>query len=117
MPRLVPTLTTDIPVSPATPLSNVQRLVVEKHEFSAPTQPVNSKIAFIFSHANGFHKEMLHPLMKMTIEAFRKQQQYNQTQFDFYAFDARNHGDSARLNDGNVHVPTCQYYIKFYAIV
>ncbi|KAI9268078.1 Alpha/Beta hydrolase protein [Phascolomyces articulosus] len=110
MARLVPTLTTDIPVSPATPRSDIQRLVVEKHEFAAPTQPVKNRIAFIFSHANGFHKEMLHPLMKLTIESFRKQSQYNQTQFDFYAFDARNHGDSARLNEATVHIPTFSWY-------
>ncbi|KAG2222607.1 hypothetical protein INT45_008726, partial [Circinella minor] len=110
MSRLVPVLTTDIPVSPATPRADIQRLIVEKHEFSPLTQPVNNKIAFIFSHANGFHKEMLHPLMKMTIEAFRKQQHYNKTQFDFYAFDARNHGDSARLNEGNLHIPTYSWF-------
>ncbi|KAI9492137.1 Alpha/Beta hydrolase protein [Zychaea mexicana] len=110
MVRLVPALTTDIPVHPGTVGSEDQRLVVEKHEFPAPSQPVKTKIAFVFSHANGFHKEMLHPLMRCTIDQFRELPQYNQTHFDFYAWDARNHGDSARLNKDHVHIPTYSWF-------
>ncbi|KAI8145903.1 hypothetical protein BJV82DRAFT_510853 [Fennellomyces sp. T-0311] len=106
MTRLIPVLTTDIPVHPSTAGSENQRLVVEKHEFPAPVQPHTSKVALLWSHANGFHKEILHPLMRRTLAQLRELPQYNQTDFHFYAWDSRNHGDSARLNEGHVHVPT-----------
>ncbi|KAI8145577.1 Alpha/Beta hydrolase protein [Fennellomyces sp. T-0311] len=106
MTRLVPVLTTAIPVHPSTVGSDIQRLAVEKHEFPAPTQPATAKVAFLWSHANGFHKEMLHPLMRRTLDQLRTLPRYNQTDFHFYAWDSRNHGDSARLNDGHVHIPT-----------
>ncbi|KAI8145904.1 Alpha/Beta hydrolase protein [Fennellomyces sp. T-0311] len=106
MARLVPALTKFISVHPSTAGSDIQRLVVEKHNFPAPTQPPESKVAFVWSHANGFHKETLHPLMRRTLAQFRTLPRFNQTDFDFYAWDSRNHGDSARLNDGHVHIPT-----------
>lgn len=106
MSRLVPTSTTTIPVSQATEGYDVAKLVVEKHEFPAPQQPAREKIAFLWSHANGFNKEVMHPLMRRFLTQLRKLEQYNHTDVHFIAWDARNHGDSARLNEGH-HTPKC----------
>ena len=107
MARLIPALTKFISVHPSTAGSDIQRLVVEKHSFPAAEPPAKSKVAFVWSHANGFHKEILHPLMRRTLTQFRTLSRFHRTDFDFYAWDSRNHGDSARLNDGHVHIPTC----------
>jgi hypothetical protein len=97
--RLIPTSTHIIPVHPSTDGWEKQKLVVEKHEFAA-TSNANRKIAFLFSHSNGFHKESFHPLMKRFIDQLRKLPEYDQTDITLVAWDSRNHGDSARLNEG-----------------
>lgn len=38
---------------------------------------------------------------------------FQHTTFDFYAWDARNQGDSARLNADHIHIPTCKWHILY----
>ncbi|KAG0168789.1 hypothetical protein DFQ28_001927 [Apophysomyces sp. BC1034] len=99
MAYLTPVTTFDIPASPKTEGYNVQRLVVERHQFAAP-KTSQQKWCFLWSHSNGFHKESLHPLMRRFRDYLRSQPIYDYIDFDFVAWDARNHGDSARLNEG-----------------
>ncbi|KAI8359966.1 Alpha/Beta hydrolase protein [Blakeslea trispora] len=95
---LIPSSTHIIPVHPSTDGYNTQKLAVDKHEFKGNQS--NKKIVFLFSHSNGFHKEAFHPLMKRFIDYLRSLEEYNQVDITFVSWDARNHGDSARLNDG-----------------
>lgn len=97
--RLVPTSTHIISAHTATDGSGVQKLVVERHEAPAKVK-ANKKVAFLFSHSNGFHKESLHPLIRRFIAHLRSLQEYDQTDITVIAWDARSHGDSARLNEG-----------------
>ncbi|KAI7885233.1 alpha/beta-hydrolase [Lichtheimia hyalospora FSU 10163] len=90
MSRLEPILSTAIPVHPATQGSDVQRLAVEKHTYPAPMEPVERSLAFVWSHANGFCKEMMHPLMRRFATQLRSLPAFQHTTFDFYAWDARN---------------------------
>ncbi|KAI9311237.1 Alpha/Beta hydrolase protein [Dichotomocladium elegans] len=98
MPRLVPALSRFIPVSPATRGWDTQKLAVEKHIFNAP-QKAERKVAMLWSHANGFNKEMLHPAMRYFIEHIRTLPEYDHTDFSVVLWDGRNHGDSARANE------------------
>lgn len=101
MARLIPRLSRIIPVHPATEGHDVQKLAVEMHEFLAPARQGNSnRIAVLWSHSNGFHKESLHPLIRHFVQYLRRQPQYNYSDIHCVAWDARNHGDSARLNEG-----------------
>lgn len=110
MPRLLPEATHYIPVHPATEGWNDQRLVVERHYFPAPEKS-NRCIALLWSHSNGFNKESLHPLMRHFIQYMRQYRpQYNDTSFTFVAWEARNHGDSARLNQGTFR-DTCRHIL------
>ncbi|KAI9311191.1 Alpha/Beta hydrolase protein [Dichotomocladium elegans] len=102
--RLKPTETFVIPVHPSTEGTQVQRLAVEKHVFAAPQQPAEDSIAYVWSHANGFHKEMLHPLMRRCLTKLRALHVYQKTDITFVAFDARNQGDSALSNIKNVFI-------------
>ncbi|KAI9340116.1 Alpha/Beta hydrolase protein [Pilaira anomala] len=97
--RLIPTSTHVIPVHSATDGWETQKLAVERHEVPAKTK-ANRKVAFLFSHSNGFHKESLHPLIKRFIDHLRSLKEYDQTDITIVAWDARSHGDSARLNEG-----------------
>ncbi|GAA5802124.1 hypothetical protein HPULCUR_007585 [Helicostylum pulchrum] len=97
--RLVPTSTHIISAHKATDGSDVQKLVVERHEVPAKVK-ANKKVAFLFSHSNGFHKESLHPLIRRFIAHLRSLQEYDQTDITVVVWDARSHGDSARLNEG-----------------
>ncbi|CEI98162.1 hypothetical protein RMCBS344292_12279 [Rhizopus microsporus] len=106
--RLNPASTYTIPVHPATEGFDVQKLAVEKHEFPAPA-PATQKIAFLFSHSNGFHKESLHPLIRRLKDNLRAMKEYEHTDIHIFAWDARGHGDSARLNDG-ITVPTYRWF-------
>ncbi|KAF9545510.1 hypothetical protein EC957_010926 [Mortierella hygrophila] len=56
---------------------------------SAASTPVATP-PFIFTHANGFHKEIWEPVMARLTPPWGTG--------DMYAFDCRNHGDSAVLN-------------------
>ncbi|KAF7721799.1 hypothetical protein EC973_004124 [Apophysomyces ossiformis] len=89
----------NIPVSPRTEGYKVQQLAVELHRFPAP-KARHQKWAFVWSHCNGFHKEIFHPVMRRLRDHMRTQSQYDHIDLDFVAWDARNHGDSARLNEG-----------------
>ncbi|KAI8141117.1 Alpha/Beta hydrolase protein [Fennellomyces sp. T-0311] len=99
MPRLIPTLTRFIPVHAATEGYKVQKLCVEKHVFPA-TKPANQKFAFLWSHSNGFNKETLHPVMRNFLNHLRDQPKFESVDIDFIVWEARNHGDSARANEG-----------------
>ncbi|KAI8146537.1 Alpha/Beta hydrolase protein [Fennellomyces sp. T-0311] len=98
--RLTPKKTYDIPVHPSTEGYKELRLIVEKHEFPVVDQSFRRKIAFIWTHGSGFHKELLHPLMRRFIARLRSIYKYNDVHVDFIAWDKRNHGDSSRLNSG-----------------
>ncbi|KAI8147519.1 Alpha/beta hydrolase fold-1, partial [Fennellomyces sp. T-0311] len=74
---------------------DVLRLSVEKHEF--PVKHPLTKIALLWSHGTGFHKEMLHPLMRRFLHYLRSKAEYDHIHVDFISWDSRNHGDSARL--------------------
>ncbi|RCH95691.1 hypothetical protein CU098_007865 [Rhizopus stolonifer] len=95
---LVPSSTHIIPVHPSTDGYDVQKLVVDTHSF--PGTNSTNKMVFMFSHSNGFHKESLHPLMKRLVDSLRTIKAYDQTDLLLVSWDARNHGDSARLNQG-----------------
>ncbi|CAO3599154.1 unnamed protein product [Absidia cylindrospora] len=99
MPRLIPTETTTIKVHPGTLGYQVQKLVVDKHYFKAP-QSAQQKLALVVSHSNGFMKESLHPLIRRVVNGLHQQQRYQQTDLYVFSWDARTHGDSARLNEG-----------------
>ncbi|KAI8145579.1 Alpha/Beta hydrolase protein [Fennellomyces sp. T-0311] len=98
MTLLKPLYTYQIPVHIATQGWDVLRLAVEKHCFPPPALKPRYKIAFLWTHGTGFHKEMLHPLMRRFIEQLRPIPRYSDIHIDFYAWDHRCHGDSARLS-------------------
>ncbi|SAM07261.1 hypothetical protein [Absidia glauca] len=102
MPRLIPTESTTISVHPGTLGYEIQKLAVDKHCFKAPQQPSKQKLALVFSHSNGFNKETLHPLIRQVVKGMHQQDRYQQTDLCVFAWDARNHGDSARLNEGTL---------------
>jgi pimeloyl-ACP methyl ester carboxylesterase len=58
----------------------------------------------IFTHANGFHKEIWEPIMS------RLRPQWNNS--DMYAFDCLNHGDSATLNKDQLK-NECMFLFSF----
>ncbi|KAI7877493.1 alpha/beta-hydrolase [Lichtheimia hyalospora FSU 10163] len=105
MTRFTPDQVNTIPVHPASQGFDTHHLAVERYSFQAASQPAISSIAFVWSHGTSFHKEMLHPLMKRFLDALRRLPQYERIDFVFYGWDSRNHGDSARLNDGHVNTP------------
>ncbi|KAI8059455.1 Alpha/Beta hydrolase protein [Gongronella butleri] len=96
---LTPTATFTIPVHPSTVGWDVQKLVVEKHCFHAP-QAATSKLALVVSHSNGFNRQTLHPMIRRIVEGIHQQTAYQRTDLCVFAWDARNHGDSALLNRG-----------------
>lgn len=96
---LTPTRTFSVPASPKSEGYETQRVAVELHHFAA-TKPRNLAWGFLWAHGTGFHKEFLHPLMRRFANYLRSQPQYDSIDIDFIAWDARNHGDSARLNEG-----------------
>lgn len=106
MPRLEPFESYCIPVHPATEGHDVHRLSVERHVFPAP-KPSKRSMAFLFSHSNGFNKETLHPTMREFVRHLRSVASLDETSFTLVAWEARNHGDSARLNAGKLR-PDCK---------
>ncbi|KAM3583025.1 hypothetical protein VKS41_004780 [Umbelopsis sp. WA50703] len=102
MPKLEVAKTYTIPAHEATANGPNLKLVIEQHSFpaKAPTT-TTSTVNIIWSHANGFHKETLHPLMRRVAQQLNKD--YRNTNFEFYAWDGRNQGDSARINEK--HLP------------
>ncbi|KAI8997624.1 Alpha/Beta hydrolase protein [Pilobolus umbonatus] len=98
---LQPTSSHIIPVSPTTFGYDIQKLAVDVHEYPATTQEAEREV-FLFSHSNGFHKEAFHPLMKTFIEHLRSLAEYHSIHVTFVSWDARNHGDSARYNEGTL---------------
>lgn len=103
---LVPDKVDIIPVSQVTAGYGTQKLVVNFHEF--PVKNSNRKACFLFSHSNGFHKESFHPIMTRFIKYLRTLKEYDQTSITFVSWDSRNHGDSARLNEGKL-LSTCKF--------
>lgn len=110
MPRLVPAQSFLIPVHSATRGHNIHRLAVEKHIFPAPSSR-KRRFAFLWSHSTGFHKESLHPAMRAFVQYLRKDQRFDDADLNLVAWDARNHGDSARVNAGTVH-PDCKCFLS-----
>ncbi|ORZ01063.1 Alpha/Beta hydrolase protein [Syncephalastrum racemosum] len=102
MPRLVPAQSFLIPVHSATKGHNVHRLAVERHVFPAPRLS-KRKYAFLWSHSTGFNKESMHPAMRAFVQYLRRDPRFDDTDVDLVAWDARNHGDSARVNAGALH--------------
>ncbi|KAL7321086.1 hypothetical protein PS15m_000901 [Mucor circinelloides] len=100
---LEPTSKHVIPVHPSSTEGwATQKLSVDKHEFLAGKKS-NRKVAYLWSHSNGFHKESLHPLMRRFKDHLRSLREYDQTDITFISWDARNHGDSARLNENKLY--------------
>ncbi|KAL0074612.1 Alpha/Beta hydrolase protein [Phycomyces blakesleeanus] len=95
---LVPTSQHIIPVSPRTPGYDTQRLAVDKHVFDS-LKPTRCRFAFLWSHSNGFHKESLHVQMKAHLDKLRQDSSYDDVEIHYVSWDARNHGESARLNE------------------
>lgn len=107
MPKLEVTKSYTIPAHESTKNGPLLQLVVEQHSFpaKAPTAATRT-VNVLWSHANGFHKETLHPLMRRVANQLKTD--YRNINFEFYGWDAHNHGDSARLNEK--HLPdTCNH--------
>ncbi|KAG2180244.1 hypothetical protein INT43_004033, partial [Umbelopsis isabellina] len=102
MPKLEVTKSYTIPAHESTKNGPRLQLVIEQHSFpaKAPTAATRT-VNVLWSHANGFHKESLHPLMRRVANQLKTD--YQNVNFEFYAWDARNHGDSARLNEKELH--------------
>lgn len=92
-----------IPVSPLTENYDCQYLSVEKHDF--PVVQSHGKIVFLISHANGFHKEVYRPMIQRL--SMRLSAKLQHLDLSFVAWDARFHGDSARLNKDQYN-PRCK---------
>ncbi|KAI8876063.1 alpha/beta-hydrolase [Backusella circina FSU 941] len=99
MAYLQPTETRIIGCHRATFGYDTMKLVTDLHVFPS-VQKADKKIAFLFSHSNGFHKESCHPLMRRLKDHLRSLREYDSTDIHMVAWDARNHGDSARINEG-----------------
>ncbi|KAL7319837.1 hypothetical protein PS15m_002926 [Mucor circinelloides] len=98
---LKPTSTHIIPVHPSSADGwATQKLIVDQHDFLGRNS--NRKMAFLFSHPGGFHKEIFHPVMRRLKDHLRSLREYDQTDITFISWDERNHGDSARLNEGHL---------------
>ncbi|KAI9288358.1 Alpha/Beta hydrolase protein [Umbelopsis sp. AD052] len=100
MPKLPVSNTYIIPAHPGTENGENLKLVVEQYSFPAITAKNAKTVNVVWSHANGFHKETLHPLMRRNIKQLRES--YGDVNFEFYAWDGRNQGDSGRLNVDNL---------------
>ncbi|RUP50663.1 Alpha/beta hydrolase family-domain-containing protein [Jimgerdemannia flammicorona] len=94
MSTIIPTSTYVIPVSPETHRSTEQKLVVNR--YVDPAAKGNSTICFLFCHANGYHKELWHPIMRRLRDNSRDKDRYD---LELWAFDCRNQGDSAIVNE------------------
>ncbi|KAJ8651427.1 hypothetical protein O0I10_013032 [Lichtheimia ornata] len=110
MPRLIPSEEFTIPVHQSTPGWDTEQLVVEKHAYPAPSNTSQERIAFLWAHANGFSKEMMHPLMRRFATQLRSLPSFQSITFDFYGFDARYSGDSACLNNGHPFNPKYSWF-------
>ncbi|KAL9546083.1 hypothetical protein MBANPS3_006830 [Mucor bainieri] len=104
---LKPTSTHIIPIYPSKlDGKEPQVLSVAKHVFlcgkSSSSSNNHRQIAFLFNHATGFHKEMLHPVMKRFKDHLRSLKEYQDTDITFISWDGRYHGDSALLNEGRL---------------
>lgn len=112
MPRLIPSEEFTIPVHQSTPGWDTEQLAVEKHAYPAPSNTSQERIAFLWAHANGFSKEMMHPLMRRFATQLRSLPSFQSITFDFYGFDARYSGDSACLNNGHPFNPKCKVFLS-----
>jgi hypothetical protein len=82
------------------------KIATDLHVFPS-VEKADKKIAFLFSHSNGFNKESLHPLMRRLKDHIRSLKEFDRTDVHIVAWDARNHGDSARVNEGKF-TETCK---------
>ncbi|KAI9258468.1 Alpha/beta hydrolase fold-1 [Sporodiniella umbellata] len=92
-----PTSTQVISANPYMEGWDHQKLALEIHEFPSILQPQN-RVTYVFSHANGFHKEAYRPLMQSLRDYLRSRKEYDTTEIRMIGWDARSQGDSARLN-------------------
>ncbi|KAI8883360.1 alpha/beta-hydrolase [Backusella circina FSU 941] len=100
MSYLQPTEKRSFAVHSGTEGHDTMKLSAELHVFPCNNTTPRQRMAILFSHSTGFHKESLHPVMRRLRDHLRSLTQYNDTEIHFVAWDARNHGDSARLNEG-----------------
>jgi hypothetical protein len=110
MAYLQPTETRIIGCHRATVGYDTMKLVADLHVFPSVNK-ADKKIAFLFSHSNGFHKESCHALMKRLRDQLRSLREYDATDIHMIAWDARNHGDSARINEGKFS-DTCKRHTQ-----
>jgi hypothetical protein len=82
------------------------KIATDLHVFPS-VEKADKKIAFLFSHSNGFNKESLHPHMRPLKDHIRSLKEFDRTDVHIVAWDARNHGDSARVNEGKF-TETCK---------
>jgi hypothetical protein len=105
MPKLSVSDTYIIPAHPGTENGENLKLVVERYSFPDLTTTGAKTVNVLWSHANGFHKETLHPLMRRVHKLLQKS--HGNVNFEFYAWDCRSQGDSGRVNGD--HIPqTCK---------
>lgn len=95
MSEIIPTATYIIPTHPSTYRSSEQKIVVNRYSDPKPT-PGRAKIAVIFAHANGYHKEIWGPVLRRVKDMFRDAETY---ELEFWSLDCRNQGDSAIVNE------------------
>jgi hypothetical protein len=106
MPKLAISKTHIISAHESTLNGSKLKLVIEQHSFPAKAAAAARTVNILWSHANGFHKETLHPLMRRVAKRLQVPS-YQDINFEFYAWDGRNQGDSGRLNVD--HLPeTCK---------
>ncbi|GAB5593045.1 hypothetical protein Unana1_07945 [Umbelopsis nana] len=86
-----------IPCHESTENAQKLQLVIEQHSFPSKSPAASKTVNILWSHANGFHKETLHPLMRRVAKKLQIPS-YQDINFEFYAWDGRNQGDSGRLN-------------------
>ncbi|RUS20554.1 hypothetical protein BC937DRAFT_94948, partial [Endogone sp. FLAS-F59071] len=63
MSEIIPTATYIIPTHPSTYRSSEQKIAVNRYSDPKPT-PGRAKIAIVFAHANGYHKELWGPVLR-----------------------------------------------------
>ncbi|KAI9258485.1 Alpha/beta hydrolase fold-1 [Sporodiniella umbellata] len=96
---LTPTSSLAIPSSPFSEGWETQKLAVDIHEYPSKKE-CQYRLAFLFTHATGFVKEVYHPVIQRLAHFMRSQEAYNSIDIHIISFDARFHGESARINHG-----------------
>jgi hypothetical protein len=115
MSYLQPTEKRSFAVHSGTEGHDTMKLSAELHVFPCNKTP-RQRMAILFSHSTGFHKESLHPVMRRLKTHLRSLSRYDDTEIHFVAWDARNHGDSARLNEGKFS-EQCKFPAGFFFVL